>query len=239
MLCHPLAVSPAPREFGKPGRLLPAQPLCASGSAPAYGLRARSTGGFVPAGRISPEALIPSPSGQLGARKRSVRAAGLAARRLFPVATGAWSLRAGLTRAGDGGAAGGGGRRDHGRGECRAAWGRGEPGRWGLHSASLVSSPRCSAGRPDPQGLHRPQLPPGPPLARAEDPRGPQHAGPQVPWVGGRGGSQAPESRSLGWETQDRSPGCRAEDAPGNVRSAALALLSCPQDRLRVFLGTH
>lgn len=49
-----------------------------------------------------------------------------------------------------------------------------------LHSTSLVSCPRCSAGRPDPQGLHRPELPPGPPLARAEDPCGPQHTGPQV-----------------------------------------------------------
>lgn len=49
-----------------------------------------------------------------------------------------------------------------------------------LHSMSLVSCPRCSAGRPDPQGLHRPELPPGPPFARAEDPCGPQHTGPQV-----------------------------------------------------------
>lgn len=56
------------------------------------------------------------------------------------------------------------------------------------NSTSLVPSPRCSAGRPDPQGLHRPELPPGSPLARAEDPGRPQHAGPQVSGAGGDGG---------------------------------------------------
>lgn len=63
-----------------------------------------------------------------------------------------------------------------------AEWDPSELWRRGSHS---TSAPWCSAGRPDPQGLHCAELPPGPPFARAEDPRGPQYAGPQVPRAGG------------------------------------------------------
>lgn len=107
--------------------------------------------------------------------------------------------------------------------------------RWGLHSTSLVSSPRCSAGRPDPQGLHRPELPPGPPLARAEDPRWPQHAGPQVPRAGGE--PDLAESRSAGWEARDQCPGCGAEDTPAVSRVQPLPSFSVPKTGCGLSLG--
>lgn len=56
---------------------------------------------------------------------------------------------------------------------------RAEPPR--LTSSLLSPHPHCGcAGRPDPEGLHSPELSLGPPLARAEDPSRPQHAWPEV-----------------------------------------------------------
>ncbi|VCX41430.1 unnamed protein product, partial [Gulo gulo] len=77
---------------------------------------------------------------------------------LPPIPAEALSLRAGPQGAPDGGSAGGGGRRNHGR------------------------------GRPDPEGVYSPELSPGPPFAGTEDPSRPQHAWPEVNrGAGGRG----------------------------------------------------
>lgn len=56
---------------------------------------------------------------------------------------------------------------------------RAEPPRLTSSLLSPHPHPGC-AGRPDPEGLHSPELPLGPPLARAEDPSRPQHAWPEV-----------------------------------------------------------
>lgn len=72
---------------------------------------------------------------------------------LPPAPAEALSLRAGPQSAPDGGAAGGGGRRDHGRGECRArgrAGGAASPCWGGEHSYLMMfslSSPTHSLGR--------------------------------------------------------------------------------------------
>lgn len=100
---------------------------------------------------LPPDPADPSGDGSFGAVGRE------RASLLLPITAEALSLRAGPQGAPDGGAAGGGGRRDHGR------------------------------GRPDPEGVYSPELSPGPPLAGTEDPSRPQHARPEASafiWTG-------------------------------------------------------
>lgn len=121
-----------------------------------------------------------------------------------------------------GGAAGGGGRQHHGRGECRAgrpgecvaaAWAAAEEARGS--NLSLLSAP----GRADPEGVYGPELSAGPPLAGAEDPSRPPFAGPQVSrgagslvlglGVGGSPGLGTGEKRDRPWDwrVEELAPG--------------------------------
>lgn len=89
------------------------------------------------------------------------------------------------------------------------------------------------AGRPDPEGVHGPELSPGRALAGAEDPSRPQHAGPAViqRWGGawGLGGYSAtrwktgPGALGRAWGWGLRSPRNEAEKiGPQCPRGAAV-----------------
>lgn len=84
---------------------------------------------------------------------------------------------------------------------------------------SLLSAPALLAGRPDPEGLHGPELCPGPPPAGAEDPRGPQHAWPPVSRAAGLWGCS--RAAGAGPHRGMRGRGLRVRGQPGRLEGRA------------------